>query len=525
MRPRHDIATETSGMGFLRFLRRRAVEIATVLYLLTIIYNSLVPLDFSTEASESAASPGYVLGLPVTRAPVSDAASNVGFYVPLGVLLCATLVRAGCGRWFAIVPTLLFGAGLSYLMEYAQLWSVVRISTVYDCVYNVAGLTTGAVVSRPTVLIAGHFAHKLREELKTRPTPVLTAFFGFGLVMAALLPMDITFSMNRLEAAVKNAHVIPFEKIQNLDQISRWEGETDAFMAGHIRLRNWWMLALDYATWSVLYAVLALTACYYLRTYCRLGVIQATLHALGMCAIYSVASSALQLFVMSRGLDTTVVIFQMGGALLGTLLQFMVLNRVSGWGTMLSPLGSEQAKPLLVLGLTVVIVGVMLREIAPLRFETSQGSVAAQIERIDWLPMGAYQTAKFHHAVDDLVRKVLRFAVLGALLATAGSLKGTLTGKTSTWRIGACVALAVAVLEVLQILLPPRVPGVTDVLLAWFGATAGAHLGCLGRIWWQETQPVSAEAGVRIDYRVELGEPDDEAAPRERVPKIERRER
>ena len=225
-------------------------------------------------------------------------------------------------------------------------------------------------------------------------------------------------------------------------------------------------------------------------------------------------------------MDVTVPIYQMGGALLGTLLQPIVLNRVPARPPSFRPLDRKQARPLLVLGLTVATFGIVLRETAPFRFETSADSVAAQIRAIDWLPMGTYQSARFHVAVDDVVRKVLRFAVLGALIAVAHSLKAGHARTCRPWRVGAWVAFAVAALETLQILLPSRVPGVTDVLLAWLGTTAGVFLYQLGRLWWRETLRVPGiDERYRIDYRVELGELDEETAPRERVPTTTRRRR
>lgn len=554
---RHLVSAEASGGRILGFLRRRAVEVMTVLYLVTIVYNSLVPLDFSRTAPAADESHGSILGLAVVGISIPDAASNVGFYVPLGVLLCAALVKAGWGKWLPIVPTVLFAAGLSYLMELAQTWSQTRISSAFDCAYNIAGAAGGAAISRVLVLAAGHSARKFTRELRDRPSLVLTGALGLALVIVALVPLDVTFSVNRLRCAVRNACLVPFEKldlvagnvstteptepplpygrVSDAGQFAAWEGETTDFVSRHIVMRNWWMLVLDYVTWVVLYAVLALVACYYLRTHCRMDAFRAAVHALGLCAMYSVTSSTLQFFVISRGLDVTVPIFQMGGALVGTFFQPMVLSRVPMLqpsshpnrsitvASRFWPLEPEQVKPLVVLGLVVVTVGIALRETAPFRFETSPHSIADQIKRIDWLPMEAYQTARFHVAVDDVARKLLRFAVLGGLIVAAGSLRRVPVRAHRPWRIGAWVALAIGGFEAIQVLLPSRVPGVTDVLLAWFGTTAGVYVFQLGRLWWYETRQVSVEeTGLRIDYRVELGEPREEPVPHEQTPQIDR---
>ena len=524
--PRHDITVESDRGRSLAFLRRRAVEVLTAIYLVTIIYNSLVPLDFSASPSRVRAAAVWFLGLPVVRVGIPDAVSNIAFYIPLGVLVCAALVKAGWGRWLAISVTVLASAVLSYLMEFLQLWSQTRLPTTFDCLYNIIGASAGALASRPLVLFAGHAHHRFTRDLRERPSLVLTAVLGFALAVAALLPLDVTFSVERLHKAAKVAHVVPFEKLQSITERHAADAGPIGFAAGHIPLRDWWMLTLDYGTWSVLYAALALAGCYYLRTHCRMGAFRATLHVLGMCAVYSLGSSALQFFVISRGLDVTVPIFQMSGALLGTLLQPIVLNRMppGAPGPSFRPLEPEQVRPLLALGLTIVTFGIVLRETTPFRFETSAGSVAAQVKAIDWLPMGTYQVARFHVAVDDVVRKLLRFAVLGALIAAARNLKTARAGTCRPWRVGARVALGITGLEILQVLLPSRVPVVTDVFLAWFGTAAGVYLYQLGRLWWHKTlRAPGIEKPYRIDYRVELGEPGEETAPRERVPTVTRR--
>ncbi|MCP4591597.1 MAG: hypothetical protein GY842_12725 [bacterium] len=490
----------------LSLLRRRRVEAMTALYLLIIIYNSLVPLDFSVMASEIPGASGWVLGLPLVGLSIPDAVSNVAFYIPLGILLCATLVKGGWNRWMAFAPTLLFAAGLSYLMELIQTWSHVRISSGYDCLYNFAGAASGAVASRPFVLVVRSLSRRFTRDLRDRPSLVMTGLLGCALALAALLPMDITFSVDRLQQAAKSAEFVPFEKLSNITELHRYEGEKTGYERHHLMLRDWWMLALDYVTWTLLYAVLALVACYYLRVHCELSAAGAAANALGMCALYSIGSSGLQLFIMSRGLDVTVPIAQMSGALAGVLLQPLILVRQPGSARAVWPLEREGARRLIVLGLTIVIAGIAVRETAPFRFETSSDSIAAQLRVTEWIPGEAYQGARFHSAVDDVVRKVLRFATLGALLA-AFALYGARARSWAPWRVGAWAALGIGVFEVGQLLLPSRIPGVTDVLLAWFGTWSGVYLFQLGRLWWWDTRRGVDDQAVQIDYRVELGQP------------------
>ncbi|MCK4659912.1 MAG: VanZ family protein [Phycisphaerae bacterium] len=520
---RHNMVTEAVGDRFLVFLRRRWLETLTVLYIITIAYNSLVPLDFSRQVAELEDESGWFLGLPAVHFSITDAASNVMFYVPLGILLCAVLVKWRWGRLLGMAATVLFAVGLSYLMERLQFWSQTRVCSAFDLLHNLIGAGVGAIISGGVMLLARRIAARFIQELQGRPSLVITGTLGFALVVVALLPMDVTFSVDRLHQAVKDAHLVPFEKIQLLDQA--WQVDVDNPLLRYQRLRDWWMLALDYVTWSVLYAVLALAVCYYLRCHCRMGFWAAVPHAVGMCACYSVGSSVLQFFIISRGLDVTVPLFQMCGAALGTLLQPLVLPRVERAGSTLWALDWGRSWRLLRAGLAVVVVGIVLHQTVPFRFDTSASGIMDQIDKADWLPMATYQNSRFHVAVDDVAHKVLRFGVFGALLAAAFALKDAGAGLPCPWRSGALVALVVAGSEVVQVLLPSRIPGVTDVLLAWFGTTAGVYLWHLGRLWHFETRSALRDgAWHRIDYRVELGDPDDQHAPRERVPGTRRME-
>jgi VanZ family protein len=489
------------------------------LYLFVIVYNSIVPLDFSALSVEiPRPSPGFI-GVPVVPISIPDAASNVAFYVPLGVLLCATLAKLGWGRWLAVVPTTAFAAILSYLMELLQTALHTRIATAYDCFFNLAGAIAGAVVSGPIVLLVRESARDFARGFRDRPSLVLINVLGLGLFALALLPVDVTFSVDRLRTAVMTAHWIPFEKLGEIGLGVRAAEHTLGPAARAVLLREWWTLALDYATWSILYAIFALSACYYLRVHCRMGRVRAAAHAVGLCGVYSLISSALQVFVISRGLDGTVPVYQMFGAVCGVLLQPLVVPRGLGPGRRREPITPQKATEFVRAALVAVCVSIALRQLVPLRFDISAQSLAAQWALADWLPLGTYQSARFHVAVNDIVHKMARFATLGALLAAGSLLTGSGAAARRPWRVGLWAGLAIAATEVLQLAIPSRIPGVTDILLAALGTTAGVYVHNLAALWFHEARGRTGTPGpAQIDYRVDLGESTDPAAPREQEP-------
>jgi len=89
------------------------------------------------------------------------------------------------------------------------------------------------------------------------------------------------------------------------------------------------------------------------------------------------------------------------------------------------------------------------------------------------VPYARLQTGSPFNAVSDVLRKLLLFGGLGSLLTVSVS---TALPPTPIRRIRLALVVLVtaglsAVIEVLQVFLPPHVPDITDVLTAGVAAT------------------------------------------------------
>lgn len=109
-----------------------------------IVYGSLYPFSF---AGVDGAGPLDLLKtLSFSRTTRSDIAANVLLYLPLGACL-TWLFAAQLGGLLAAILATLVGAGLSFGIEYAQLYETRRVASLSDLLYNTIGAFAGAWIA------------------------------------------------------------------------------------------------------------------------------------------------------------------------------------------------------------------------------------------------------------------------------------------------------------------------------------------------------------------------------------------
>lgn len=500
------MALPRTASPFLRFLRRHVSEVLAALYLLHLLYTALLPFDFTRSVAQQH-STGTWWGLQITAPHLPDVASNIALYVPLGILVRAALVKHGAGKHASLVPTVAAAALLSYAAEYIQQYSPTRVCAASDFLCNVVGAAAGAAASNVLVTVGRRFAARNRRDLRECPSAVLARLTALALAATALIPFDVTFTVNRFHAALLNACVIPFQKLQNVaavaENVSAHPGANDAFN----RLRDWWMLLLDYVGYGVGYAVLAVIVAYYLRRHCKTSIWRTATWTVASCTILAAITCAVQTFILSRGLDTSYLVLGTFGATFGVAAHGLLLRY---WGAAAEP-GSEarlrRHSRILAAAVAAMAFAILLRETVPFRPVCTIESIFRQAQAADWLPMEAYLQARLPVATDDLMHKLLRFALLGGLISLCRLTRPDAT-PTKAWRPGLHVAAAIAVLELGQLLLPSRIPGLTDVLIAGVGTAGGVHVHRLAFAYYAEVRTRRPDRTVnRIRYDVELGPP------------------
>ena len=112
--------------------------LAVIVFL--IAFGSLYPFSFSL----AGAGPLERLGeLPNAGTTRSDVAANVLLYLPLGTCL-AWLLAARHGSTLAVLGATLIAAGLSFGIEFAQLYETRRVASLADFACNTAGASWAA---------------------------------------------------------------------------------------------------------------------------------------------------------------------------------------------------------------------------------------------------------------------------------------------------------------------------------------------------------------------------------------------
>ena len=113
-------------------------------YGLFIVYASLSPF---TGWQEQGFKFSDVLAIPLLKQySLFDVAANLLAYVPFGLLLGLTL-RAWFGAFTTVIFATLIGITFSALMEYAQVYLPMRISSSLDIVSNTCGALLGALLA------------------------------------------------------------------------------------------------------------------------------------------------------------------------------------------------------------------------------------------------------------------------------------------------------------------------------------------------------------------------------------------
>ncbi len=507
-----------SDNRLLLFLRRNLVELLTLAYLFTLVYVSILPLDFAASAAPAGIG-RHFLGLPLSAPNLPDVASNVGLYVPFGMLLCAVFVKRGAGPLMAAMISTLFLAGLSLALEWSQQYSPSRISCATDFIANAIGAMVGSLLAPSLFWLARRAIRMNRKDVRKRSSAVLARLLALSLVGIAWIPFDLTFSADRVADSLHRSSLVPFARIHALQQAADHSSAAGDSGAVYRFARDAWLLRLDALGDAAGYALLAILTAWYLRRHCRTAGIRTAQWTLVACLWLAVFAAAGQVFVSSRGFDSTYLVAALVGTVLGVLAFAPV---VQAWGHAQEVPRSR--KTLLGCAIAGIAAFILLRQTAPFMPSLSPESVCAQASAAEWVPMTIYFQARLPAVMADLLGKLIRFGVLGIAITLY---RATSANPRATRPLvcGLLVAFAMAVTECVQLLLPSRVPSITDVLLAGAGAAAGVQACRLALAVREEIvarHGIPAEP-VAILYNVELGVP--EEGPPEPSPAPRRRRR
>jgi len=483
----------------------RWIDALAIGYVLFIVYASLIPFGAASAASNDGAR--LIFGLPANETNFPDLMSNLAVYFPMGLLLRGFFANRQKRPLRALVLAVGAAGAISYCVESVQMLMVSRVASFADFVCNVVGAAVGALVFTPERTLP----RRTTEMLHSDAAGVQAGMWGTFTCLATLAPFDLTFDVSLVVQSVREAYFLPFVKHAELAA----EAHAPALMAtssSNEAVIELWDLRLDYLAGAFMFAILGAlaTRLFRARGHGRMGSVLAgwvTTSAVG------ILTTAAGLFVMSVGLDATHAVTRSAGGLCGALGYIIICARPMNGA---NRDGVKRQRDLITAGIVVCLLYITARQLCPFNF--AYDSARMDPARVEWLPLHAYSLARFPQAAMDLVHKSFRFAAIGTLLAlhllTSG---GRLTWKRRTAAAGA-LAVSAAVLEAAQLLLPGRVPAVTDVLIAWFATIGGIFAG---EFFWEYLNRRDAALQAVDDQSVLLNieiPPVSADAPKERVP-------
>ncbi|MDD5390608.1 MAG: VanZ family protein [Gallionellaceae bacterium] len=419
-----------------------------LLYLVFVVYGSLVPLDYHALPWDEAtarfqAIPFLSLGIG-SRA---DWMANLLLFIPLAFLWNGTLAQ---GRHAALgaAATLfvwLAAAALSLGIEFTQLFFPQRTVSQNDIAAEVLGALIGTACwwGFGARLLAWHEGWHREREPAGMAERVAWAYFAM-VIGYSVLPLDLTISVVEIYHKWHEGKVnlIPFADLPGNFMQALYQIGTDILL--------WVPLAW---LWRA-----------------RPG--RDNLKVWRMTFLAAVAVEFMQLFVYSRVSDMTDLFTGALGAAIGAWLGGRQFGR-GGTGKAGSAIRAASPNWLrLALALAWLPV-LMLVFWYPFDFRADGDFVRERMEFLNHVPFQVYYFGTEFRAITEVFHKTLFFAPLGGLLAWwVGGLSWRWRGYAAAASLLSMIAIALGI-ELGQVLLPGKFPDTTD----WFLESVGGILG------------------------------------------------
>ena len=195
----------------------RTLFFATILYLLFVIYGSLVPLEYKDLPLETGLAQFKAIRyLNLGAGSRADWIANIVLYIPLAFGLSATFggVRHPLARVLIAIVILVFCLALAVAVEFAQLFFPPRTVSINDLIAEALGSVIGILVWQ---FFGGYFSdlyrHLLRGSLLSAKAAII--FYVLIYIALSLFPFDFVTSVAELNEKLANGNdavILPFNE-------------------------------------------------------------------------------------------------------------------------------------------------------------------------------------------------------------------------------------------------------------------------------------------------------------------------
>ncbi len=451
-----------------KFLLRHYVELLLGCAVLFVLQTGLVPFDFFQ--IRPGAPQQEFFGTATSRYTFPDILSNIFMYMPIGIFLYWSLYRAMRRRGRAALLTLAASAALSIGIEWLQMYSPSRVSSLIDLFSNILGAGLGILLSSLAQFIVPRLVGAALCEFHERPHVALLKTFCGLLVFAAAVPFSFSFDAGLLKQSVKATTVVPFGNISALEaaaDTAHKVGNNHAYALFRWRnLKQWSRWVAEAASFAILVWLMQPV----LRGYYRFNRSGTLAMTLWLCGGLAIVLSVIQIPLVTRAADVTDILFRWLGMIVGLVARASYDSprsiRARGAGT-------DRWHRVVPVGCALTFGYICYTGVIPLTFAADTGGLTGAIQAQAFLPFFGYFVTRFDLMIDDVMEKFAVYALFAGLLATCWS---RLHGKTTFERTATLASIGVViatVLEVVQAYIPVRITSLTDLILAAAGCTAG----------------------------------------------------
>ena len=442
-------------------------------YTVFVIYGTTIPFRFRFSAPALQRGLEDFLADPLqlntaSGLSIPDITSNFLFFVPFGFLLSLALPTAREHvRGRVLLKVFVAACLLSTLVEFLQLFERSRTTSLLDVAVNGSGAILGAALG---LAVTSRFSQgalsRAEETLRYYPTRAVLLLYAMILVVWGLSPFDVTLDVSTLGQSLKGVDFSFSTSIPLLAELA----------AHAILLAAFAFLWLESRESTVGWGSLTL--------------------AISYTALLAISIELLQVFFVSHTTKLSDALAGLAGGIYGATVFTIVRSR-----NQMAP--AARSVKLLNLAALHWLFYVLLVALAPFDFSFGMTSLGDSLEQFTLMPYVEYYRRTGPAAVADLIDGILTYALLGLLMFER---RYRLRQPVNRW---ALVAFAIAatgfslLLETVQLSLPSRSSGLTDVVNAMVGVWVGYRLWRLLSQYRQSgLVPISIEVSSRSGLRV-----------------------
>jgi VanZ family protein len=451
--------------------RHQVVRFLAVLYALFIIQLTLIPFDFLTGSEDSETSPLFLLA--DSEMTVLNVASNVGLFIPFGLLTYWAIDRRGKNAAIILLQVIAMGTVLSALVEWIQAYSPSRVSSLIDLTCNSCGLILGAGLASAFAWVVPRLVGAAICAFHEQPRLALAKVYVALLAILALSPFTFAVDAERVKQMAKVATFKPFEQdgqyVELGKQALRENDMRRYALAELLRQRLW-------PTWAAQAASFALFVWLWypvLRTVHKFDEPLASVLICWMGLLLAVCLSILQAPIISRGFHVTDILARMLGIFTGLILYRAFDPAVRHRDRARR---RELGTRLALLCLACVTGFIVYTSLIPWIRNEREGPVIGALASAEMLPLYSYFHARFDVMVQDIAQKVTAYLLFGALLVMSSRRLQSRPWTQRTCIVAVLSTAMAAVLEGAQLFLLIRTTSLTDLLIALFASGTGAAM-------------------------------------------------